>query len=215
MEHVRQLADWDCGLACVEMVMRWIYRHLQEPLPRDIRKRIQSVIQSESIWTVDLATYLVDEFDTTSSVDVWFASNVMHVNPVHQAHPFYHAEFAADVARVGPKYTAWQARGAVPRHVPCSELMQRMKDRPSALIVLVDASRLTCCVWGQRARQTGFQGHFIVVVDIVQEDGNVVVHYVDSASDQHTRCRMDGHTFDVARCSPDTDEDLILVSVSR
>ncbi|CAK4120293.1 unnamed protein product [Aphanomyces euteiches] len=152
MEHVRQLADWDCGLACVEMVMRWIYRHLQEPLPRDIRKRIQSVIQSESIWTVDLATYLVDEFDTTSSVDVWFASNVMHVNPVHQAHPFYHAEFAADVARVGP-----------------NELMQRMKDRPSALIVLVDASRLTCCVWGQRARQTGFQGHFIVVVDIVQE----------------------------------------------
>ncbi|KAF0766243.1 hypothetical protein AaE_002935, partial [Aphanomyces astaci] len=180
LRQVRQTADWDCGLACIEMMMRWMhqmYPHVFHIIDTDhLHAQLRKAMPSRSVWTIDLVAYLWAWIARANQpahmkVEVWFASTSMQVNPVHASHPYYSADYAADVARVAPLYSSWRDR---------SFQGQRMR-MPSAalLLVLVDASHLECCVWNDTTTlqvhsryltdPPSFQGHFILVAAITDD----------------------------------------------
>ena len=55
--HVEQQEDWDCGLACVGMVLS----ALGLPLEATTQPRLRMRLSSSEVWTIDLA-YLLSDF---------------------------------------------------------------------------------------------------------------------------------------------------------
>ncbi|ETV63739.1 hypothetical protein, variant 1 [Aphanomyces astaci] len=188
LRQVRQTADWDCGLACIEMMMRWmhqLYPHVFHIINANhLHAQLRKAMPFRSVWTIDLVAYLWAWIVRANQpahmkVEVWFASTSMQVNPVHASHPYYSADYAADVARVAPLYSSWRDR-SFQGQVSTAELKRRMRMPTAVLLVLVDASHLECCVWNdtttlQLTDRPSFQGHFILVTAITDDKGNIVV----------------------------------------
>ena len=79
--HVPQKFSWDCGIACIEMVLKWIgipesrYRwHLNE-----------LYLRSSPLWTVELFCFLREKF----YVDCSMSTLCVGVNPSHLGIDWY------------------------------------------------------------------------------------------------------------------------------
>eukprot|EP00268_Persea_americana_P066928 TRINITY_DN9163_c0_g1_i1.p1 TRINITY_DN9163_c0_g1~~TRINITY_DN9163_c0_g1_i1.p1 ORF type:complete len:170 (-),score=22.78 TRINITY_DN9163_c0_g1_i1:580-1089(-) len=87
--HVRQLCNWDCGLACVLMVLRTLgIDHC------DIHS-LGKLCSTTSIWTVDLA-YLLHKFSITFT----FLTVTLGANPDFSVETFYKEQLSNDLGRV-------------------------------------------------------------------------------------------------------------------
>ncbi|XP_047158512.1 guanylyl cyclase 1 isoform X2 [Vigna umbellata] len=87
--HVNQIYTWDCGLACVLMVLRTIGVNNYD---------IQALAElccTNSIWTVDLA-YLLQRFSVTFS----YFTVTFGANPNYCVESFYKEELPNDLVRV-------------------------------------------------------------------------------------------------------------------
>ncbi|KAF6161055.1 hypothetical protein GIB67_007696 [Kingdonia uniflora] len=87
--HIAQLCSWDCGLACVLMVLRTVgVEHC------DIQA-LREICSTTSIWTVDLA-YLLQKF----SISFSFFTVTLGVNPDFSVETFYKEQLQHDLGRV-------------------------------------------------------------------------------------------------------------------
>lgn len=88
--HVQQTFNWDCGLACVLMVLRTLGSDYCGGVA-DLEK----LCRTTSIWTVDLA-YLLNRF----SVHFSFLTVTLGANPQYSAKNFYREQLQEDIDRV-------------------------------------------------------------------------------------------------------------------
>ena len=88
LPHERQLTSWDCGVACLQMVMASLGRPQQ-------RDTILASLGTQSIWTVDLALQLQGW-----GVRFLMSTRATEVAPAYRAIDFYQKEFEADSQRV-------------------------------------------------------------------------------------------------------------------
>lgn len=87
--HIKQLRSWDCGLACVLMVLRTLglnHYDLQD---------LEQLCCTTSIWTVDLA-YLLQKL----SIRFSFFTVTLGANPDFSMENFYKEQLANDIGRV-------------------------------------------------------------------------------------------------------------------
>jgi hypothetical protein len=89
--HVKQTYNWDCGLACVLMVVRALGASAHHCDLRTLRQ----LCRTTSIWTVDLA-YLLRKF----GADVTFTTVTMGANPEYASESFYRDNLREDGERV-------------------------------------------------------------------------------------------------------------------
>uniref|UniRef100_A0A1D1ZJF3 Uncharacterized protein C22orf13 n=1 Tax=Anthurium amnicola TaxID=1678845 RepID=A0A1D1ZJF3_9ARAE len=87
--HVRQICNWDCGLACVLMVLRTF--GIDDRSIHDL----EELCSTTSIWTVDLA-YLLQKFSITFS----FFTVTLGANPEFSSEAFYKEQLNDDLERV-------------------------------------------------------------------------------------------------------------------
>ncbi|CAI9091593.1 OLC1v1026663C1 [Oldenlandia corymbosa var. corymbosa] len=87
--HINQQHAWDCGLACVLMVLRTLGIH-----SGDIQE-LEELCCTTSIWTVDLA-YLLQRF----SVKFSYFTVTLGANPNFSVETFYKDQLPNDVLRV-------------------------------------------------------------------------------------------------------------------
>jgi hypothetical protein len=87
--HVRQLCNWDCGLACVLMVLKVL------GVEGCDLKYLSQLCQTTSIWTVDLA-HLLRHF----KVEVAFLTVTIGANPNFAIETFYKENMQEDGERV-------------------------------------------------------------------------------------------------------------------
>ena len=89
-----QSFNWDCGMACAEMVLR----ALGVPPAQCGLGRLQSLLPAEctSVWTVDLA-YALHHF----GVRFQFLTTTCGVDPAYEAEPFYKATLDAVLQPMG------------------------------------------------------------------------------------------------------------------
>lgn len=88
--HVQQAFTWDCGLACVLMVLRTLGVDCCDGIA-DLGK----LCHTTSIWTVDLA-YLLHKFRVSFS----FFTVTIGANPQYSAETFYREQLQEDIDRV-------------------------------------------------------------------------------------------------------------------
>lgn len=87
--HVNQLYNWDCGLACILMVLQTI------GIDNCDLRALEKLCGTQSIWTVDLA-YLLRSF----SVMFTYFTVTLGANPNFSVETFYKDQLPHDLVRV-------------------------------------------------------------------------------------------------------------------
>lgn len=208
--HFQQYFSWDCGLACVLMVLKALavngcdYQTLRQMCP------------TTSIWTVDLA-HLLRRF----GLDVCFLTTTLGPNPAYANEGFYIANIQEDQHRVSRLFSDASAAGIAvqKRSLSASELQEVMLTGVCLVIALVDKRKLNPrLVRGDSYGlptllpggfgEAGYTGHYILIIGFdAAEQRFIVRDPAMMASELH----VSSHALDLARMSFGTDEDLIIV----
>ncbi|XP_074654113.1 protein GUCD1-like [Tubulanus polymorphus] len=208
--HVKQSYHWDCGIACVKMVLGYFGRKLN-----DLDRVCADLDFKESVWTIDLA-YILEHY----GVKCQMYTVTLGVDPGYSKERYYTKLFTVDECRVTELFNGATRRGVRvdKRSVRIKEIVDHLSQR-DLVILLIDWSHMSC-VWcdahscglcGIKSchRCTGtYQGHFIVLCGYDKSKG--LVFYRDpSMSKRICACRYS--TLNNARLQYGTDEDIIFI----
>lgn len=211
--HERQKYSWDCGVACVLMV-------LGEGTARThLSNNLGTVCREEgfgrSTWTIDLC-YLLKKYGVRHQ----FSTVTLGIHPSYFGHSFYSGILKRDAERVAARFTGAVSAGlnVQCRREPLDALLAHvMSGRP--IIVLTNARLLRCDYCkvnrlGAEVRRrlrlhASYQGHYVVVCGNDPRPPEKLFYRNPSLPDHICRCSYD--VFEEARRSYGTDEDIIFI----
>ncbi|KAK2968598.1 hypothetical protein RJ640_009426 [Escallonia rubra] len=158
--HVSQLHSWDCGLACVLMVLKTLgtsYCTIQE---------LGQLCSTTSIWTVDLA-YLLQKY----SVSFSYFTVTLGANPNFSLETFYKEQLPNDLERVDLLFKKALEAGIniECRSISGEEISLLILSGKYIAIALVDQYKLSQSwlqdvpISGFHSDSSGYTGHYIVV----------------------------------------------------
>ena len=219
--HVRQQHNWDCGLACVLMI---VHAHGMKHV--DLRY-LRDICGTTSIWTVDIA-HLLRHFN----LQVKFFTVTLGANPAYADEKFYKEHMRTDEVRVHELFKSADKAG-----IQLSQTSIKMDDLRSAcalsrnlVLILVDkrvlqaglsspdntspvgGKGLLCCGVLSSLYRPEYVGHYILLYDYSYETKEFSIR--DPAS-HSSRATVDEDTLEKARKSFGTDEDVIIVPFSN
>ncbi|CAA7398085.1 unnamed protein product [Spirodela intermedia] len=193
--HVRQLCNWDCGLACVLMVLRTF--GMNDFSIHDL----EEFCCTTSIWTVDLA-YLLKKF----SIKFSFFTVTLGANPDFSSEAFYKEQLHDDRGRVNTLFEEALEAGIRIEHRSLSgnDISLLMLSGGCIAIALVDKYKLR-----ENCHFTHLSdySHFIVICGYDGEKDEFDIR--DPASSRKQE-RIPLACLEVARKSFGTDEDILL-----
>lgn len=203
--HVRQRMAWDCGLACVLMVLS----AAEFPRYDATWDRVHAACGTRSVWTVDLAFAL-----KAFGVRFVFATKTLGCDPSYRDMSFYKRELSLDERRVAGLFERAFAGEICLRKgtVPSDALGELLGTNRALVIALVDLRFLYSRTAVGRAIASlpySYTGHYIVLTGL-DAAGRVTYKDPASAGEDHAIGLADLHR---ARAAHGTDEDLILVAV--
>ncbi|EIE26457.1 hypothetical protein COCSUDRAFT_46095 [Coccomyxa subellipsoidea C-169] len=211
--HIRQVFNWDCGLACVLMVLRAAGIHSED------FSSLRNLCSITSIWTVDLA-YLLRRF----GLEVEFTTITIGANPEYAKESFYREHMAEDGSRVERLFQEAAAAGitVTRRSVSCAELKERMLAGSALVIALVDKTRLaghsvpamqappiSPGLASRLGLAPSYTGHYIVICGYDPATDRFVIKDPASAAEMNS---VPCASLEAARHAYGTDEDLLLVT---
>ncbi|CAD6271971.1 unnamed protein product [Miscanthus lutarioriparius] len=206
--HVQQAFTWDCGLACVLMVLRTLGIHCCDGIAD-----LERLCRTTSIWTVDLA-YLLNKF----SVSFSFFTVTLGANPQYSAESFYREQLQEDINRVDELFgKALDAGISIQcRSITVYDIAFLLLSGHCIAIALVDKSKLNLpCMSDHDVQQlneeSDYMGHYVVICGYDADDCEFEIR--DPASSRK-RERVTMKSLDEARKSFGTDEDILLVSLT-
>eukprot|EP00752_Nemacystus_decipiens_P001296 g1288.t1 len=130
--HVSQSCQWDCGVSCVQMVLRGLGREAE-------RSSLLASLGTRSVWTIDLAMLLHRQ-----GVRFTYGTRTAGVTEAYSAIDFYRDNFDRDAPRVQALFKAAEEAkvGAVQKAFSWQELAVLVSSYNYAAIVLVDSRYL-------------------------------------------------------------------------
>ncbi|KNC96516.1 uncharacterized protein SPPG_08105 [Spizellomyces punctatus DAOM BR117] len=133
--HCQQLSSWDCGLACVSMVLSALG---QKHSLMDLRKECPL----ESVWTIDLA-YILRRF---SVEDFTYYTSYIGVNWQYSSKEFYRDTWTLDRRRVQSLFAAAHDNRVrvVGLTLALDDIRRFLLSTVYAVIMLVDLRLLRC-----------------------------------------------------------------------
>ncbi|KAA8539660.1 hypothetical protein F0562_026352 [Nyssa sinensis] len=207
--HINQLRMWDCGLACVLMVLRTLGIN-----NCDIQE-LEELCCTTSIWTVDLA-YLLQKF----SISFSYFTVTLGANPSFSVETFYKEQLPNDLVRVNMLFQKALEAGIdiQCRSISGEEISLLILSGKYIAIALVDQYKLSrswledVCVSGFYSGSSGYTGHYVVICgyDAVTDEFEIR----DPASSRKHE-RITSKCLEEARKSFGTDEDLLLISLEK
>ncbi|MQL88291.1 hypothetical protein Taro_020837 [Colocasia esculenta] len=204
--HIRQLCNWDCGLACVLMVLRTL--GISDCNIHDL----EDLCCTTSIWTVDLA-YLLKKFSVAFS----FFTVTLGANPDFSSEAFYKEQLHDDLGRVNRLFEKALDAGIHIQHRSISgkEISFLILSGRYVAIALVDKYKLNYS-WLKDVYVSEFYdgssnyiGHFVVICGYDAERDEFDIR--DPASSRKYE-RVTLACLEEARKSFGTDEDILLVA---
>uniref|UniRef100_A0A0D9WH75 Guanylyl cyclase n=1 Tax=Leersia perrieri TaxID=77586 RepID=A0A0D9WH75_9ORYZ len=206
--HVPQAFTWDCGLACVLMVLRTLGIDCCDGIA-DLEK----LCRTTSIWTVDLA-YLLNKFSVCFS----FFTVTLGANPQYSAETFYREQLQEDIDRVDELFgKALEAGISIQcRSISAYDIAFLLLSGHCIAIALVDKTKLNSS-WvnlqdmQQFSEDSDYMGHYVVICGY---DSDTCEFEIRDPASSRRRERVSMKSLDQARKSFGTDEDIILVSLT-
>ncbi|KAD5962134.1 hypothetical protein E3N88_13607 [Mikania micrantha] len=202
--HIKQLRSWDCGLACVLMVLRTLginHYDLQD---------LEEICRTTSIWTVDLA-YLLQKL----SIRFSFFTVTLGANPDFSMEKFYKEQLANDICRVDMLFQRSVEEGIKIEHrsIKGEEIIYFILSGKYIVIALVDQCILSQ-PWKEDVRMpifyTGaaaYTGHYVIICGYDAQTDEFEIR--DPASSRKSD-RISSRCLEEARKSYGTDEDILL-----
>ncbi|KAI4385670.1 hypothetical protein MLD38_003667 [Melastoma candidum] len=206
--HVNQLSSWDCGLACLVMVMRTL------GIETCSVESLASLCCTTSIWTVDLA-YLLHKF----SINFSYCTVTLGANPNYSDEMFYKEQLPTDVLRVNKLFRDAPSAGIC---IQCRSISEEQISRlilsgGYVAIALVDQYKLShnwledVCLSIQ-SDSSGYTGHYIVICGY--DAGRDEFEIRDPASTRKQE-KISSKCLGDARRSFGTDEDILLICLGK
>ncbi|GAB6028687.1 hypothetical protein CHUAL_004512 [Chamberlinius hualienensis] len=219
VDHVRQKYAWDCGLACVTMIIK------NSDARRGFLSKQKEILMKEelqtSVWTIDLVYIL-----KTLNIECWYYTETVGVNHDYKDEPYYRQSIDADTLRVTKKFNDAESNGIrVSRRVlTLKNILCHLETDP--IIALLDAKYAICCeithshkigeklsssvfrVVSSISKPTSYHGHYVVLVGY---DSTKEIIYYNDPNLSEGFCHISYESFEKARTSKGTDQDLVLV----
>ncbi|CAH1800809.1 unnamed protein product [Owenia fusiformis] len=206
--HVAQEQSWDCGLACMQMVCRFLGKD-DSKITEDCKK----LNIPTSIWTIDLA--LLAQY---YGIQHKFTTVTLGVDKSYATESFYQSKLDTDEKRVNALFTGAEDKGLIieKRSVETDDILKHIASG-NILIILVDWCHLYCN-WCDRQCVSmcgnigkcfkSYHGHYIVVCGY-NKDQRTVQYKNPSYNEELCCCSLSA--FDTARKSFGTDEDILFI----
>ncbi|GAQ91159.1 Guanylyl cyclase domain containing protein [Klebsormidium nitens] len=205
--HVRQSYAWDCGLACVLMVLRAL------GFTGVNLKTLRQMCPTMSVWSVDLA-HLLRRF----GVDVQLLTVTIGANPGFADEKFYKENMADDVDRVNRLFeNAGRAGISIQCRSISSDVFRSLVLCGRYIVIaLIDKKWFRSLGWTHEfcfpdcfGLSSGYTGHYIVVCGYDHDRDEYEIRDPSSSSEVQ---RVSTGALEAARRSYGTDEDLLLIS---
>ncbi|XP_058787563.1 guanylyl cyclase 1 isoform X1 [Vicia villosa] len=206
--HINQIYTWDCGLACVVMVLKTIGVN-----NFDIQA-LADLCCTNSIWTVDLA-YLLQRFSVTFS----YLTVTIGANPNYCGESFYKEELPNDLVRVDTLFQDAMEAGI---DIQCRSLSEEeisflILSGKYLAIALVDHNKLSHAwqdvhVAGVLSNNSDYTGHYVLICGF--DAGADMFEIRDPASSRKHK-RISSKSLEEARKAFGTDEDILLISLEK
>ncbi|KAI8069151.1 Guanylyl cyclase [Gongronella butleri] len=217
--HIQQTDQWDCGLACVEMVLRGL---LVNTTKQDLIKECAV----ESIWTIDLA-FLLGRYVQ----DFTYYTSYLGSRKEYQDDSFYQEQFDADELRVNRLFAKAKSASihVVRMMLPLDDFKRFLFCKKFAMITLVNARLLHCPICKHhescmaiactqmeslldKVKRHSYIGHFIVLIGY--DPGEDMFIYRDPNADDSI-CAISSKQFEIARKAPGTDHDCLVIQLDQ
>ncbi|KAL9253530.1 Guanylyl cyclase 1-like protein [Drosera capensis] len=200
--HINQLFNWDCGLACVLMVLRATGVGNCDLLS------LVKLCSSKSIWTVDLA-YILQKF----SISFTYFTVTLGANPNFIAESFYKDQLPVDLVRVDLLFKKAGGNGI---SIKCRSISQEeisflILSGKYIAITLVDQYILSRSWLKDCTSSLDYTGHYIVICGYDTTNDEFEIRDPANSSIE----RVSSRCLDEARKSFGTDEDLLLISLEN
>ncbi|KAJ3117258.1 guanylyl cyclase domain-containing protein 1 [Phlyctochytrium bullatum] len=146
--HIPQIEHWDCGLACLSMVLHGAYSSgliADDPdttSPARLRALLAAAGAGDSIWTIDLA-YILRHFGVE---DFTFYTSYIGVNFNYSSKHFYRENITVDRQRVHTLFAEAQDCGVrvVPVVLSLDDMRRFLLSDRYAIVILVNLNKLKC-----------------------------------------------------------------------
>ncbi|XP_057981764.1 guanylyl cyclase 1 isoform X4 [Malania oleifera] len=207
--HINQQRSWDCGLACVLMVLKTI------GIDSCDLETLGELCCTTSIWTVDLA-YLLQKF----SLNFSYFTVTIGANPNFSMETFYKDQLPNDLVRVDKLFQKALEAGIniQCRSINGEEISLLILSGKYIAIALVDQYKLSrswlenVCVSDIYGGNSGYTGHYVVICGYDAHTDEFEIR--DPASSRNHE-RVLSKCLEKARKSFGTDEDLLLISLEK
>ncbi|KAK1743256.1 guanylate cyclase [Skeletonema marinoi] len=104
IRHINQVDTWDCGLACIQMVINWLNNNCNatQEEQEEQRRWMMDFVKAKSLWTIDLITLLQNMLDLNSNNNstYLFCSNRFGIDESYNNLHYYKDAFSEDEIRV-------------------------------------------------------------------------------------------------------------------
>ncbi|CAO3597212.1 unnamed protein product [Absidia cylindrospora] len=209
--HIMQDTNWDCGLACVAMLLHGMN------MPTSLEE-LNKQCEVESIWTIDLA-FLLRKYIQ----DFTYYTSYIGSRKEYQNTRFYQERFDQDESRVNHLFSIAKTSSihVVRMILPLGDLKRFLFCQKFAVIVLVNAWFMKCDICkkphsdaiaacGQMANDNAYLGHFVVLIGYDPTDDMFI--YRDPAT-RDRFCVISAEDLDHARQAEGTDHDCIVIQL--
>mmetsp|Transcript_82297 Transcript_82297/g.160583 ORF Transcript_82297/g.160583 Transcript_82297/m.160583 type:complete len:420 (-) Transcript_82297:206-1465(-) len=209
LPHVRQHYSWDCGVACVRMVLSYLGN------PRSSQELID-LLGTRSVWTIDLAVLL--RRVGGPQLRFLFCTAALGAEDSHSELDMYRSDFDKDERRVNDLFRSAPALGVAYAQVTLEarDLVRLLVTGRVLLLVLLDVrlvrnrhAQLLASVM-MAPGSSRYTGHYVVVCGY--DPNSRQYTYLDPAQ-APALFAIDADDLDSARTSVGTDEDVIVIEV--
>ncbi|XP_067683728.1 protein GUCD1-like [Haliotis asinina] len=205
--HVQQCFHWDCGLACVSMVLKYF----DIPSDQVYTSDLDSLQCGESVWTIDLA-YLLKRY----AIPHRYFTTTLGVDKNYSKQAYYCRNYDKESVRVNKAFDDAKANGidVEQKTLGIEDIVRHLKT-DNLVISLVNWTQMEC-IWCDSVRKgclccldlcAGYQGHYIVLCGYNTDKGHIYYRNPDQGGPDICCSRFS--QYDKARKSFGTDEDLL------
>ena len=196
ISHIRQSEKWDCGVACLQMIHRWLCQPTSSDAFKSERQWMRDLVATESVWTPDLVNALDRmkrmsgspeevHFPKMSNFSYLYCSTKLGVDTSFEDLDYYRESFQCDEMRVKSLLEHGKRRGLPMVQVSglCFEEFSKVISHSEVVaIVLVDNQILTkgpCS-----SVNSTYRGHYILVNGISYEEEDVKFANIKAPDDR-------------------------------
>ncbi|KAJ1674851.1 hypothetical protein EV182_002433 [Spiromyces aspiralis] len=214
VQKVLQQNTWDCGLACVCMILR-AFGYVTCTISELCRQ-----CSSSSIWTIDLAYLLRRYIDA----DFTYYTTYWGTNPDYIKMDFYKGDYTDDTIRVSKLFARASQEDIriLCMSLSLLDLKRFLVSRRFVAIILVDAQHLRCEQCSSQSRTSAtkgllrlfsrqeYIGHFVLAYGYITAKDEFLIRDPAMADEY---CVVKSSTLEHARTRPGTDNDCIIIKL--